>query len=284
MKYIRKPIFGIALLSVAAWSLPTNATLLPADLDITGSVSFDTTGSVPFFGTGSQTGELEKVIGGVSTTSSVSDVTVTGDNPQSGVLTSINDGVGASGIITGNIGDAVDGFFFDFAFDLANNSITDSFQVFFEIVFTGTVDANGSDSYMTRELNLFDATSSEFFFSDITSDTFAGGDGDEKNGSLLSTFGDVVNDAGSMLFNFVLGANSTNSFTGQMIFDGADFEEDGSFSSSSSAFIRVVSIDNLTAPPPPPESVSTPSGTSLFFAAVAAFGFTLRRKMRKEML
>ena len=267
-KYVSTVSFAILLITFV--SFHASAALIPSDLEVTGNVSFGVD-SVSASGNASQTATLESVLGGSSSTTTVSGLTVTGANPLGGLLLNTNDGVGADASISGSAGGSAEGFFFDFLFSMTNTSLTDSFQIFFELVFTNTTSASGADAYADAEIILEDELNNELFFSDLTSDTFFG---DEKNGTGLPSQGATLSDSGTVLFNFILAANSSNSFTTEIKLEGIDIDGSGSFSADTSAFIRVVGTENLT---PPVNKVPAPPTLTVLILVMMYFAVRQKR-------
>jgi len=267
-KYVSTVSFAILLITFV--SFHASAALIPSDLEVTGNVSFGVD-SVSASGNASQTATLESVLGGSSSITTVSGLTVTGANPLGGLMLNTNDGVGADASISGSAGGSTEGFFFDFLFSMTNTSLTDSFQIFFELVFTNSTSASGADAYADAEIILEDELNNELFFSDLTSDTLFG---DEKNGSGLPTQGATLSDSGTFLFNFILAANSSNSFTTEIKLGAMDFDGSGSFSADTSAFIRVVGTENLT---PPVNKVPAPPTLTVLILVMMYFAVRQKR-------
>ncbi|WP_085298799.1 PEP-CTERM sorting domain-containing protein [Cognaticolwellia mytili] len=275
---MRNVIRFCSILCVLGFITPTaTASLINPDISVEGNVTFDInpiSGSLPATGNASQSADISKIIGSTATISTVNNVTPSGANPFGGGFTDYGDGLGidASALSTLGIGNVRD-FIFDFDFSLSNNSATDFYKIYFELVFSNSVNANGADAFVDSEINLFDSASNEIFFSDLTSDT---ANGDEKNGAFLASAGASLTDSGTFLFDFTLAAGATNSFSALLKMDGGGFTSDALFSASSSAFIRVVGADNLTNSPTP-TPVPEPS-TLILFAAVIGL-LKIKRKV-----
>lgn len=258
-----------SILLVSLFTSLSYASLIPADLNITGHVEFDTDTSASILA-GTQTGNLMSNLAGVVDSSSVNNTSVTGENPLGGMLTDIDDGVGAVAQVDGfNFGDTL-GFIFDFEFALINNSLTDTFLATFMIDFSNMVDASGTDAYVDSEIALYDEIGTEFFFSDLTSDTLFG---DENNGSSTGTFGSMINDSGMFSFDISLAAGESTSFGGVLKIDGADFDGNGGFTARSEAFVSVARVTNTS--PPSPTPVPEPSSVLLYL--IASLGLLTRK-------
>lgn len=263
---MRKVIKFCSILCAASLIIPTaSATLIDSDLTIEGNVLFDIT-SDAVIGNANQSADMSQIIGGISTSSSVNDVTPSGANPVGGVLTHYGDGVGVNAIAasTASTESTAGAFIFDFSFSLLNNSLTDTHKVFFELDFSNIANADGTDAYIDSEINLFDSLNNELFFSDLTSDSSFG---DEKNGVDQGSFGATLLDSGKFLFDVTLAAGAANSFSAVLKMDGEDFTNDSFFAGSSNAFIKVLSSENQTSTTPPPTPVPEPT-TLLLFATV----------------
>lgn len=266
-------IITIVFLFFSFASFNSDASLIPGELEITGNVSFNAS-SLPALGGATQTATLKSVLGGLSETSSINGLAVSGTDSQGGLLQSINDGVGAVVSISGDEISSSEGFFFNFLFSLSNTSLTDSLQISFELEFENTTSASGNDAYTDAEITLKNQTNNEIFFSDLTSDTLFG---DSENGVPLSTSGATLTDAGTFLFDFILSANSSSSFNGEIKLDAESFVNNGAFSANTSAFIRVIDVENLTEPV---NSVPSPSTLSILLLAMMCFA--VKQKYRKE--
>lgn len=273
MKDYTKYVSTLVCLFFSLVSLNATASLIPGELEITGNVSFGVD-SVATAGGATQTATLESILGGSPSTSSVNNLAVTGSNPQGGLLQNINDGVGAEVSIFGGANSSAEDFFFDFLFSLTNTSVTDSFQVFFELVFTNTTSASGDDVFADAEIVFENEMNDEIFFSDLTSDTAFG---DEKNGNALPSSGATLTDSGTFLFDFILAANGSTSFSGEIKLEAEDFGGDGAFSADTLAFVRVVGAENIT---PPVNNV--PSPPTLPVLILAMMYFAVRHKSIKE--
>jgi hypothetical protein len=241
--------------------MPTaTASLIASDLTITGAVEFDTVNSTAPIGNASQSAEMSSIIGGVTTITTVNNVTPTGANPLGGGLTNTGDGVGVNAQVNSTGLGSADGIFFDLDFSLSNSSLTDSYTVFFELAFTNFANADGVDSYVDAEINLFNSLFNEIFFSDLTSDTYYG---DKQNGNPLPSSGATLTDSGNYLFDITLAPGAANSFSAFVGIDGDIFEGNSAFDGRTSAYITVLAANNLT----PPSRVPEPS-TIMLFAGV----------------
>jgi len=257
---MRKLIKFCTIICAFGLVMPTaTASLIASDLTITGAVEFDTVNSTAPTGNASQSADMASIIGGVTTMTTVNNVTLTGANPLGGGLTNTGDGVGvnAQASSTGVGLGGANGIFFDLAFSLSNSSLTDSYQVFFELAFSNFANADGDDAFIDAEINLFNSLLSEIFFSDLTSDSFFG---DEQNGISLTSFGATLTDNGNFLFDITLAPGAANNFSAVVRMDGGAFVDNSAFDGRTSAYITVLAADNLT----PPSRVPEPSTLMLF--------------------
>jgi hypothetical protein len=281
---MRKVLRFCSILCAFSLIAPTvTAGLIPLDISITGNAELDTTNSASPTGNASQNADMSLVIGGGTTLTSIANLTPTGANPLAGTLTDFGDGVGVSAIgssTSGAISEVPD-FFFDIDFSLLNSSATDTYQIFFELAYSvsahaqgnGTFIVNGSDAFVNAEVNLFDGplvdSPDEIFASDLTSDRRNGDEiGDVLGSTFPGTNGASLSDSGTFLFDITLAAGASNNFSALVRMDGGAFSNDAFFNGRSSAFISILSADNLTAVQPPSQ-VPEPSTFILFFIAMA---------------
>ncbi|NCP64381.1 MAG: hypothetical protein GW763_09330 [Paraglaciecola sp.] len=273
-QFVTKPhlIFSLLLTSIV-FTFTSHAAVIPAEIDITGNVSFSVADSVPFSGTGSQSATMSQILAGAATATTIADVTPTGDNPLGVVspdrFTDTGDGLGLVANVNGEAGDIAELFVFDFSFDLANTSATDEFKVYFELSFSNYAKADGSDTYAWSELNLYDSLLSELFFSDLISDTLFG---DNANGVDLGSFGVELTDSGTFLFDFTLAAGASTSFSAVMKIEGGDFSRLGTFNADAMLNINILDVEKLTSTPPPPTN-DVPAPSAAYLLLIALFGF-----------
>ena len=201
------------------------------DLDITGNVTL-VSGFPQVVGSPTVSGSFSKTVGG-STDSSFFDHTgvTSGPNPQAGALTHIGDGFGIVANASGSLGSEVD-LAFDLTLNLANSS-AQSHEITVILDFFNSVDSSGADAFAESQFTLDDPV--EFFFTDLTSDTFFG---DEKNGVDLGTFGELVSDSGTPSWDIVLGPSASLLITGAYDLSAGAFASD--FSSNFRAELTVI--------------------------------------------
>jgi len=237
-------------------SLPVLASVIPSDVVIDASVSFDddpSTGSVAVTGTASQTATLGLILGGVEQQSLVDNLSVTGVLPAPGRLQETGDGITLDASITGDAEDIIRGFFFDFDFSLSNTSSTSDYMLIFQIMYENNANAN------TAQATQFDAfadsksffenddSGNELFFTDLTSDSL----GDQIAGDDVDplTFGAPLNESGTLDIPITLPRNGSIDLFGEMELAGENFLAFGAFAASQTLSITLFSISSLNQPP-----------------------------------
>lgn len=273
---------SLAIVTLLVATSSAQAAFIPADIGIEANVGFfestPTDGSFEAIGNATQVGMFGLTVGGVRQASTVDNVTVTGSTPLTGSLQETGDGIELSANISGDIDSYVDGFFFDFDFDLFNLSSTTIYTLIFQIDYSNSVfaDANGSqdpDDFADSEMFLVrDDTNEELFFSDLLSDDRFG---NEFNGVETGAFGGTVSDANTINIPIVLPANGTINLFGQFDLVGGAF--DGRFSGDASLQISLLSITSNQAPP---SNVSAPQTLFLFMSAFFVFIAVRKRQLR----
>jgi hypothetical protein len=270
-----------------------NAVIIPSDLEISGEIAFDVSSDATDSddrSSASQSATMTLVDAGVPTVTTVANVSPTGSNPLGDLdpsnftFSDFGDGLGVDALVNGEASTAVDSYalagdmFFDFAFALSNSSATDTYQVFFELVFTNNVDADGVDAFTEGEINLYDNAFNETFFSDLASDTALG---DVENGNFLASDGAALSDSGVFNFDFTLGAGASDTFSGGLRIAGGAFDSPTSlFAADASAFVRILRAENLTnTQPPPPVNAPEPGSVLLLLSGLIALG--IKRRVSK---
>lgn len=268
-------------------SFTTTATLLPTDLKIFTSpstlvgvsdfLSFDETGSSPATGNGTHSGSLVQTIGGISTTTTISDTTITsGNNPLSGALTDAGDGweihSAVNGSYSGGASATNNANVYDLFFNLQNLSATDSILVTLTLNFENQVFSVGPDAFSASEIQLFDGAGIELFFSDLMSDTV---NGNQSNGIITGTSGGQLIDSGSYQLDLTLNPNDLLDFHIFHLIEGSAFESGSNYSAFSNL---AVSFDAriFTDPPNP---VPEPGALALF--GIGLLGFLIGRRIKR---
>jgi len=225
-----------------------HAVPISSDLSISGSITFDGTNSQATGTTSS--GSISKVVGGSTTTSTISGATLSGTNPLLGSLTDIGDGFGSSFTMSGNQNGDTGKLFSDYAFNLTNNSATDQYQITLSInLFNNIANADGTDAFADSQISVSNETSSsEIFFSDLTSDVLFG---DKENGVNLASFGASLSDSGLTNLDFLLNAGDSIDISGDNELEGKVYDSASQFDGMLSSFISVTNVVNLTNPPNP---------------------------------
>jgi len=228
-------------------STPWVAHAIPfsSDISISGSIVYDNVNS---YATGTtQSGSISSIIGETKTTSNITGAIITGTNPLAGTLTDIGDGFGSIFSMSGDQNADKGELFSDYAINITNNSATDQFMVSFLLDFTNIVDANGADSFADSQFSLSnDTTTSEIFFTDLTSDIFFG---DKENGISLASFGASLSDTGMVTLDFLLTPLAVINLSGINQLQGGVFDDTSDFEGELTSFISLASVTNLTTPP-----------------------------------
>ncbi len=256
--------FLLAAATVAAAPLPADLkifTRLSTDPNANNYLSFDATNSSPATGNATHTGSLVQTIGGASTTTTINDTTIaSGSNPLSGTLTDIGDGWEIHSAITGSFSDTLgsatnNADIYDLFFSLQNLSATDSITVTISLDFNNHVNASGSDAFAASEIQLFDGSANELFFSDLMSDTVGG---NLLNGSPTGTSGGSLDDSDIHQLILTLNPGDLLDFHIQHLIEGGAFVAGSSYSAS---FDTVVSFDAAihTTPPHPLSEPAMPA-------------------------
>lgn len=251
--------FLLAAATIAAAPLPADLrifTSLSTDPNAGDYLSFDAANSSPATGNTTHTGSLVQTIGGTSTATTINDTTITsGSNPLGGTLTDIGDGWEIHSNINGNFlnitdTDATNKAFYDLFFSLQNLSATDSITVTISLDFDNHVDTSGSDTFAASEIQLFDGSGAELFFSDLLSDTIFG---NQSNGVDTGTFGGPLNDSELHQFVQILNPGDLLSFHILHYIEGGAFVADSSYSASLDAIVSFDAAIHTNPPNPIPE-------------------------------
>lgn len=267
---------SLSLLAVA----DTLAVPFSSDVSISGSVRFDDVNSF-VSGDATQSGTLQLVQGGVTSTSSYSGSSAVGSNPLTSNLTDLNDGIGFNGTAQASGLNQSSTFLtgIDLGLSLTNNSATNTYQVLLNIAFDHTVSSSGSDAYADSEFVVRDALGSQLFISHLTSDTV---NGNERNGVALGSSGGLVSDAGPATLTITLNPLDIVSLTDLLIpnnpfwtLNGGAFSGDATAEAALNAFISVAAVRDVSNPNPTPE----PATLALLGLGLAGLG-ALRRAAR----
>ena len=269
-----KPILVVIFSVAVAAPGMVHAIPFSTDLTINATITYDDVNS--FAAGTTQGGSINSIVGGVSANSSITGASISGSNPQGGLLTDIGDGVGSSFHMSGNQYGAEGRLISDYLFDVTNNSATDQYQVTFEIeLFSNMADADGFDAFVDSLISVFNNdTLDELFFSDLTSDTFFG---DLDNGNDPGTFGASLSDSGLFTIDVLLNPLASFQLGGFNDLEGGVFDDFSSFNGELSSFISIADVVNLATPTPVPEP------GILLLMVTGLLGFAGRRKCRRNI-
>lgn len=250
-------------------SLGTQASPLPAGLQINAQIALDTANSQPHTGGGQQSISIERIVGGSSTTSSTSgDPGTLLPSQLQGQLSELQDGLGAEVSIRGRSSQdtgtpvaASSGLIaIDYFFSLQNLSATDTFTVSFRALTVHSISASGPDAFVQSNLSVLDAANNELYFTDYRADTANPGPGSNfQLSSASDTFAFTVLPGQSLSFSALL----------KQIGGAAD----GSYSALLSAYLLV---DNVRVDGNNP--VPAPGTLPLLVLALLGCATVLRRR------
>ncbi|MCF4008887.1 hypothetical protein [Rheinheimera sp. UJ63] len=264
-------LFILSLFVSVCFIPKLTAAPIPLDLSVTASNSF-ASDSIPGFGAVNHNSTLSILLGGVLSQSTVIDTAVTGGNPLTGQLTTLDDGIAINTNLLAGADSLAEGYFFDFNFALQNNSLTNAYLLSFVLLFDNLTSASGLDAFAESKILLFDDSNNEFFFSDLATDTLFG---DQKNGTFTGTSGVTQSDNGSFGFDILLGAGAASSFRGELQLVGQEFINSGSFAANSFANVSLSAVRSLNTPP---QQVPLPATGWLFLLGLF---FLAQRQLRK---
>jgi hypothetical protein len=265
---MRTQWMGLVALGFAASAL---ANPIPTDLSITGQLTFDDL-LLPA-GDATQTGSFTATEGGTASTSTFDSSGVAGDNPLQATFSDDNgDGLATTSSASAGDGDVFNEYLsgFDGEVSLANNSLTDTYEIFFDFEYNNRVEAN-VDAFADNELILSDDVG-ELFFSDLVSDTFFG---NEQGGVLTGAFGGVLQEMGVFSFSVLLAPSTSSSlFLFSTTFGGA-FAGGSAFSTLD---FSLGITDIVSSAEPPPGPVPEPSTSALLLIGLLGMVAISRRR------
>lgn len=245
---------GLSFLSVAdALAVP-----FTSDVSISGSVTFDDANSF-VSGDATQSGTLQLVHGGATSTSTYSGSTAAGNNPLTAGLTDLGDGIGFNGSAQASGLNQNSTFLtgINLGLSLTNSSATNTYQVLLDIAYDNMVNSSGSDAYADSEFVVRDVLGGESFVSHMVSDTV---NGNTKNGTALGSIGGLVSDSGTASILITLNPLDILSLTDLLVpnnpfwtLNGGAFAGDSSAEAALNAFITVAAVRDVTNPNPTPE-------------------------------
>ena len=250
---------GSAILLLAACIIiqatESQSATITSNLSISGTAAFDV-GSAQADGNVTQTGNFSTTQGGVTTVSTFSGTTVTGDNPLPGTLTDIGDGFGMEADVDAQYESEFE-VVMDIDISVKNNSATVPYRVTFGLDFSNIVNSMGTpevdDAFSESEF-VVDVDDNEVFFSDLLSDLL---NGNEIDGDDTGDFGGQLDDSGMESFIIEIDPSSTVLIEGILQIDGGVFSPEASALADFSASINV---QNVAAVPLPTAIVLFGSG------------------------
>lgn len=204
---------AIALL-LSSHIAPTYAASFDPNIVIKGSAEFDSTGS-PFEPVNaSQSGEITRIMAGITTTTTFNGAAINGVDPLTGTLTSIGDGFGIKFNANGNEPKVVNSLFGDYSLSLQNNSATDAFLVNLRFEFSQQVDTTDSvksntdnGEFAHAQVALHKQDGSELLFASALSDTQFGNQQFLFTNNLVNSaigLGGKLSDSGFLILSFLL--------------------------------------------------------------------------------
>jgi len=207
---------AIALL-LSSHIAPTYAASFDPNIVIKGSAEFDSTGS-PFEPVNaSQSGEITRIMAGITTTTTLNGAAINGVDPLTGTLISIGDGFGVKFKANGNAGNepaVVNSLFGDYSLSLQNNSATDAFLVNLRFEFSQQVDTTDSvksntdnGEFAHAQVALHKQDGSELLFASALSDTQFGNQQFLFTNNLVNSasgLGGKLSDSGFLILSFLL--------------------------------------------------------------------------------
>jgi hypothetical protein len=255
------------ILFISFFSLLTNASLITVDISNNTTVTFDDGFSL---GT---SGDFTLMSGSTTSTSTFdADSNVTGDNPLSGSLTETGDGAGFSGSVDVQDEEYTTGF--DSKFEFTNNSLINSYELFFKLDYSNLVDSLGGEAFAYSYFQFF-VNSSEMFYSDLFSDT--ANDGNLINGNETGVFGGELTDSATELFSIILTPAELLIIDTEWTLEGGDFDA-GNSKAEFSSFFSLESVVNLTNP-----TTSVPEPNTVFLLLISILALcTVNKKFIKN--
>ncbi|WP_426992688.1 PEP-CTERM sorting domain-containing protein [Methylomonas sp. CM2] len=282
--------FGVSALVLAISGLgmaqPVVAAVFNPFINITGKVEFDSLGTPTLPTNATQNGELIRVVGGATTTTSLINDQIVGDDPLSGSLSDIGDGFGIKLHAEGGSKDEpsfMSSLFGDLALSIRNSSAVDTFLVSLKFDFSHLVAApetktiKGNGDFAQSIVQLHKKDNSELLFSKLISDTVFGNEARPASApdqNTASGYGGKLVDSGSRLLTFILHPGELLELGDDSpeltLFGGAD--PGAFFLADTSAFLSVAEVTRQTT-----NTVPEPETLLLMAIGLLSFGLSKRR-------
>ena len=250
--------------SLGVFALPTVSLAVPFDpaVNIIGTISLDTTNSTAPTGNATQSGTLAITSGGVPTSTTFTNLTPSGANPLSAPLTDIGDNVSTSFTI-GGFGNPApsqnEHLFGNYILNLANSSLTDTFEVVFGVSLANNLSATGADTFVIAELRI-DPTTAAIVFDRHARDTVNGN----------------TDDNGVLSFSLTLAPSASIQIPGLQELRGGSFALDSIHNGVYTTALSVATVRNLTNGGPTP----VPEPGSFLLLGIGLAGITFGRLKR----
>ena len=244
---------ALAAITLTFASLGANAALIPAELSIDGTVTFDDGSSF-----GATSGSFSVTNLGIDTTSSFTGGVITDTNPLTISSSETGDGFGINGSASTTNDEFVIGF--DAILNVTNTSLTDSFDITFELIFDNLVNGASEDSYAQSHFEILEGGA--FLFDTYLMSDTAGGN--INSDGTATGFGGELQESGTQSFTFSLAPSEILSLAFSWTADGGEYFDADSASVNFSQSFKVKSATNTSGQPQP-----VPEQTSILLVALS---------------
>lgn len=252
------------LIFISFLSLSANAGVIPLTVASDSSIEYDDANSF------NDSGAFELTSGGLITSSSTSDGSVSGVNPLTGPFSHTGDKVDFRGDASVTNEDFIIGF--DGMVSFENNSLTDSYELFFTLNYSNFVNSSGLDGNAFSEFSL-SVNGTEEYFTQLLSDSLNGneiaGESDDGSGGDFGLGGNLSESA-TELFSVEIAPSDLLKIEYFWTSESID-NISGSSMVNFDSYLRLDSVVNLSTPPtgvPEPKSIFLFAFTLLFFSIV----------------